>query len=204
MTGSTSSINSIGGSGNTGGSGVPSVLSAAQTLTFTAAADTYVASDEPNTNFGTEKRLRLDKSPAARSFLRFNLHGLEAPVASATLYVYATSSSKDGYAVGAVGDDSWTETDLAYVNSPTVGAPVGSSGTIASKTWTQVDVSAIVKALASGSATLDLAMLATSETALVFSSREGTNPPILVVTTTAQPPSAVAPAEGASRGPGSQ
>lgn len=158
---------------------VPAPIAGAQTVTFTAAADTYISAAEPTGNFGTETRLRLDASPAAVSYLRFNVQGLAAPVTNATLNVYANSKAKDGYQAAAVADDSWTETELTYDGAPAVGAPAGSSGAFAAKTWTQVDVTALV----TGNGTVDLALLETSETSIVLSSREGTNAPVLVVTT---------------------
>ncbi len=158
---------------------VAALVSGAQTYTFTAAADTYVSATEPTTNFGMETRLRLDASPAAVSYLRFNVQGLAGPVASATLNVYANSKSKGGYQAASVSDDSWTETGLAYDNAPAVGAPMGSSGAFASKTWTQVDITPLV----GDNGTVNLALLGTSETSIVLSSREGTNAPVLVVTT---------------------
>ena len=157
---------------------VPPPVAGAQTITFTAAADTYVSASEPTSIFGTETRLRLDASPAAVSYVRFNVQGLGGPVTSAMLNVYANSKSKGGYQVAGVSDDTWTETEMTYGDAPAVGAPVGSSGAFASKTWTQVDVTGLVD----GNGAVDLALLGTSETATVLSSREGTNAPVLVVT----------------------
>ncbi len=70
--------------------------------------------------------------------------GLAGPVTSAMLNMYANSQSKGGYQVAGVGDDTWTETAMTYGDAPAVGAPVGSSGAFASKTWTQVDVTGLV------------------------------------------------------------
>lgn len=160
----------------------PAPINGVQTLTFTTVADTYVSADEPTSNFGMETRIRLDASPATVGYLRFNVQGLTQPVTSAMLNVYATSKSKDGYAAAVVADDTWLETELTYGSAPAAGAPAGSSGAFNSKTWTQIDVTALV----TGNGTLNLALLGTSETATVLSSREGTNPPVLVVTTGAE------------------
>jgi hypothetical protein len=158
---------------------VPTSVPSTNTVTLMAEADSYVRSDQRNGNFGKSLRLRTDGSPVVRSYLRFNVQGLEGPVANATLYVYANSGSSTGYQVGGVSDNRWTEARLTYKNAPAVGSPVGSSGAIEPNTWTRVDVTALV----GDNGTLNLAMFASNETAIAFSSREGTNPPLLVVAT---------------------
>ena len=157
-------------------------VSASNTFTFTAAADSYVVSTDPSANFGNSVQLRVDGSPTARSYLRFNVQGLVDPVANARLNVYANSGSSSGYQVGGVSDNNWTETGLTYNNAPAVGAAVGSSGAIASNTWTRADVTALV----GSNGTVNLAMGGTNDTAISFSSGEGANPPLLVVTTGVQ------------------
>ncbi|MBS4062084.1 MAG: hypothetical protein KG029_16930, partial [Bacteroidetes bacterium] len=54
----------------------PTITSAQATgFTFTTVADTYVAEDYPDTNFGTNPSLRLDNTPLMRSYLRFTVSG---------------------------------------------------------------------------------------------------------------------------------
>ena len=54
----------------------------------------------------------------------------------------------------------------------------GTSGAITSNTWTTVDVSSVIN----GNGLLSMAMIGINSTAIAFSSREGANPPQLVVT----------------------
>ena len=114
-------------------------------------------------------QLRVDGSPTARSYLRFNVQGLVDPVANATLYVYANSGSSSGYQVGGVSDNNWTETGLTYNNAPAVGAAGGQFRGCCVEHLDQVDVTALV----GGNGTVNLAMGGTSDTAISFSSREG-------------------------------
>ena len=162
---------------------VPTIVPAtSQTYTFTAAADSYVLATYPSTNYGNSVQLRVDGSPVTRSYLRFNVQGLAATVTSAVLQVYANSGSSSGYQVGAVGDNSWTETGLTYSSAPAVGAAAGSSGAIAANTWTRANVTTLVR----GNGAINLALGGINSTAISFSSRQGAHPPQLVVTTGGQ------------------
>jgi hypothetical protein len=193
-TGSYSDHFTIGGAGAPMPTPVPTPVASSSTFTFTATADTNVRSMYPQSNYGNSLQLRVDGSPISHSYLRFDVQGLVDPVTNATLYVYAASGSSRGYQVGGVSDNSWTESELTYDNAPAVGASVGSSGAIATNSWTAVDVTALV----GGNGSVDLAMGRTSDVGVTFSSREGEQPPLLVVTTgvpgTAGAASAPAPA----------
>jgi hypothetical protein len=68
---------------------------------------------------------------------------------------------------------------FTFSNAPTFGASVGTSGAITANSWTSVNVTALV----TGAGTYNFVMTTTSNTATSFSSREGPNPPQLVVVT---------------------
>lgn len=59
----------------------------AATATFTATADTYVQASTPATNYGTSIQFVADNSPVHRSFLKFTVSGLTAPVTNAKLRI---------------------------------------------------------------------------------------------------------------------
>jgi hypothetical protein len=81
--------------------------------------------------------------------------------------------------VRSVADNTWSESALDWANAPPIGATnVGTSGAITSNTWTTVDVSSLIN----GNGLLSMAMIGINSTAIAFSSREGANPPQLVVT----------------------
>ncbi|MCL4251184.1 MAG: DNRLRE domain-containing protein [Anaerolineae bacterium] len=152
------------------------------TLTLTAMADSYVNSSSSGSNYGSSTAIRTDNSPVINSYLRFEVPALSGSITSATLRVYANSSSSVGYAVhGTTG--AWDEVTITYSNAPAFGTSVGSSGAITAKTWTQVDVTALLI----GGGQVNFVMTSTSNTATSFSSREGANPPELVISVAGSP-----------------
>ena len=63
-------------------------------------ADTYVNASVPASNFGTSSILRTYSSPEQRSYLRFNISGVNGrTVTRAQLRLYANGSSTAGYRV---------------------------------------------------------------------------------------------------------
>ena len=146
-------------------------------LTFTPAADAYVSSASPTSNFGLSV-LRVDASPDLHSYLRFNVQGLSGTVQHVTLRVFANSANSIGYDVRGVSDTSWSESGLTYANAPPVGAIIGSSGRFSTGTWTTVDVTTWV----TGNGVWSLALTTTSGTATSLASRESAStPPQLVI-----------------------
>jgi parallel beta-helix repeat protein len=145
-------------------------------VTFTPVADAWVDSSTPDGNFGTASTLRVDASPIRRIYLRFSVQGVSG-VASATLRLWAASSSSVGHEVGLVSDNTWGETTITYSNAPAFGASVGSSGPFTSGNWIEVDVTSIV----SGNGVVSLVVSTPSNTAISYGSREGANDPQLVV-----------------------
>jgi len=140
--------------------------------------------------------VRADGSPDLNSYLRFDVQGLTGSVTSATLRVYANSASSLGYDVYTVSDNTWTESTITYSNAPAMGSQLGSSGTFSAGTWTSVDVTSYI----TGDGTYNLAFSTTSSTNITLrlrreklrlrsgqGSREGANPPQLVIETSGGP-----------------
>ena len=124
--------------------------------------------------------MRVDASPTVRTYLRFNVQGLTAPAAKATLRLYAIDGSNTGFEVRTVSDNAWGERTINYSNAPPFSSsPTGSSGTFAASRWTSVDVTSAV----TGNGTYSFALLTSSATRIRFSSRQGERPPRLVVET---------------------
>ncbi|MCL4251185.1 MAG: DNRLRE domain-containing protein, partial [Anaerolineae bacterium] len=148
------------------------------TLTLVTTADSYVNGDTltQDTNYGLSNALRTDNTPIVNSYLRFEVPNLSGNILSVTLRVFANTGSAIGYSVhGTTGG--WGETTLTFNNAPSFGGSVGSSGNFGAGTWTQVDVTALV----TGSGQVNFVMTSTSNTATSYSSREGANPPELIV-----------------------
>ncbi len=145
-------------------------------VTLLPAADAYVYSLQPGINYAANAALRTDSSPLMRSFLRFDVAG-RSGAPQVVLRVYAETANALGLDLRAVADTSWTETGLTYNNQPAVGPVLASSGPIAAGTWLTFDVTAAV----TGDGPVSFALTSESPTAIRLSSREGANPPQLVL-----------------------
>ncbi len=161
--------------------------------TFTPVADSYVSAGATATNYGTLTALRVDGSPLIRSFLRFTVSGLSGTVSSASLRIYANTAQSPGFDVYAVASNSWTETGITYANAPTLGAKLGSSGTVTAGSWKTINVTAFV----TGNSTYTFALTTSGSTALSLASREAANKPQLVVETSGVPTSVTLPVRAA-------
>jgi PKD repeat protein len=163
---------SVGASGG-GGEG--------QTLTFTSTADSYVVQNKANNNYGSAKdlRIRSTSSQTHIGYVRFDVGGLGGSVTSATLRLYVTDPSYDGGSVYLVSND-WGESTITWNNAPAIStAPLGSTGDVVTGTWVEVDVSAAL----TGNGSVSFALRSDASNSALYSSREGTNPPQLVVMT---------------------
>ncbi|MCW2598699.1 MAG: hypothetical protein JWM02_528 [Frankiales bacterium] len=154
--------------------------------------DSYVDASVPTANYGGLTRLRIDSSPDARSYLRFDLSGVTGTVTRAILRITPTSSLSAGLDVRSVVDDTWTERGITFNNAPAIGPVGATSGAGTSGTALAVDVTSIVTA----GGHVNLVLTARSSTAVSLASRESTTPPSLTVdtTTNVSPQNSVAPA----------
>jgi hypothetical protein len=154
--------------------------------TFVPVADGYVSSQQAGRSYGTAKVLRTDAAPdTVRSYLRFRVAGLDGPVRSATLHLYAESASRRGVEVRGVADSGWQERTLRYASAPPLGAAVASTGPVRARTWVTVDVTPLVK----GNGDVGVALVALGPSAIRYASREaGSLAPQLVVQAGAERP----------------
>jgi len=153
------------------------------TTNIVPAADAYVNSASPSTNYGSSTQLRGDGSQVVLSYLRFNVSGLSGAVTSATLRIYANSFSNGGYSIHGVSNNTWAEGTITYANAPAVGSVMGSSGAFGAGVWTSIDVTAYV----TGNGSYNLALTVSGSSAISFASREsGAQSPQLVVVTGAE------------------
>jgi Bacterial Ig domain/Calcineurin-like phosphoesterase len=148
--------------------------------TFTPVADAYVKSANTTTNYGTATTLRTDASPTIRSYLRFNVQGLNNTIKRATLRIFANTANNGGYIVNSVADNTWVESTINYNNSPSMGGALVSSGSVSANSWVTVDVTSYI----TGNGTYNFGLTSTSSTELSLASREaGANAPQLIVET---------------------
>ena len=162
---------------------VPTVTptqSGGSAVTLIPAADAYVNSGAPSTNYGSATQIRVDASPVVNSYLKFNVQGLSGSVASAQLRIYANTGSGAGIQVYGVSNTSWVENTITYSNAPAIGSLGGSLGGFTAGTWITVDVTPLI----TGNGTFSLALTGVDGTAISMASREsGANAPQLIVTT---------------------
>jgi hypothetical protein len=151
-----------------------------QQVTFVPVMDSYVNADSPTTNYGTATTFRVDGSPIVRSYLRFNVTGLNGTVTRATLRVFANSAASSGVTANTVNNNTWTETGITYNNAPAPGSALGSSGSFGSGVWITMDVTAYI----TGNGTYNLALTTPGNTAVSLASREaGAIAPQLIIET---------------------
>lgn len=159
-----------------------SQISATTTLpTIIAEADSRVMEANPTTNygtFGTVLYVEGGTDPDIDSYLRFTVAGTSGTVSNAKLRLYVAEGTNNGPALYTT-SNSWTETGITWNNrpAPTSGA-LDDKGALTTNTWVEYDVTSVVK----GDGTYSFLLATDSTDSLSLSSREGGNPPQLVVT----------------------
>lgn len=120
---------------------------------------------------------RVDGSPIVRSYLRFNVTGLNGNVTRATLRIFANSGSSAGVGASGVSNNTWTETGITFNNAPPLGSTLGSTSSFGSGTWITIDITAYI----TGNGAYNLALTTAGTTAISLASRESANDPQLIV-----------------------
>jgi len=110
---------------------------------FAPDADAYVTAAVPKRNFGKARILRTAKRPSTRSYLHFTLTGIDAPVTSATLRVYARARVK-GLAVRSTSAN-WSERAITFKNAPRAGGVVARAKRVRARRWVSLNVTKAVK-----------------------------------------------------------
>ena len=150
------------------------------TLTFAPVADAHIQSSLPASNFGAATTVQVDGSPVKDGLLKFTVSGVGSrQVTSATLRLFCGDSSNLGGQFRRVLDTSWTENGVTWNNAPAAEATVfGSLGSVSAGLWYTVPVPFIT-----GDGTYSIRFTSTSTNGADFSSKEGANPPQLIVNT---------------------
>jgi hypothetical protein len=147
---------------------------------FAAEADARVRESHPGTNYGDDPTLHADGAgdPAIESFIRFTLTEVAGPIQSARLRLYvADNGTRDGPAVYAT-DNSWEEGSVTWKNRPTpTSEAADNKDRIGTNNWVEYDVTSLV----ASSGTYSFVLVADSSDGVIFSSREGEQPPQLVL-----------------------
>lgn len=160
-------------------------------LRFFADADTYVKEAESTTNFGEKSTLQVDGGePADESFIRFTVKNVSGTILSAQLRLYTNkNSTKDGPVIYAT-SESWDEEKLTWGQRPNHdAAALDNKDQLDAESWVEYDVTSAI----TGNATFNFILAGDSKDAVVFSSRESSQPPELVVTFIPDAPTALPP-----------
>jgi hypothetical protein len=166
------------------------------TRTINPDRDSSVSASAPtSTASGTAKTLSLDGSPVRRAYLRFPVPA-GTPTA-ARLRVYAAAKSSSGIMVAkATGPraTTWLESDLNFNNAPAFGPAFATRSTMAAG-WNEIAIP--VAQLDPGAATT-FVITRSATTLCDLQSRENTNKPQLVVTSSSSSAQALLNTRGAS------
>lgn len=164
----------------------PAISTATTTLTLGSAADAWVDSSSPTTNYGSHNRLKVrTASRRFESFLRFTVSG-SGTVSAARLRLFVADTSADGGALHLT-SGGWSEAGLTWSNRPMpVGGPLAAIGAATTKAFVEVDLGSAI----SGDGTYDFVITGGIADAAGYHSRESSasRRPQLVLTTSGAPP----------------
>lgn len=152
------------------------------TQTFAPVADVYAKESEPTLNFKSTSNLRVKDEAGNRywSYLKFAVSGVAGTVQSAKLRLFVVDPSADGGSLRSVPDNAWIESGVTWNAAPAFDSTsLASAGRITTGTWVDLDLTGHV----TGDGTYSFALVNTSSDSAIYNSREGANPPQLVVVT---------------------
>jgi len=169
--------------------GVSAPRASAATPTFIAGADGYVLSSKPTTSFGSSTSLQVARSSStSRTYLQFDVTGVATSVTAVTLRLYATDRSAKTVTIAKTATG-WTESSLVWNTAPAASGPTIGSMSVKATGWAQASLPA---ATITGDGRYAFVLDLASSDAAVFQSREGANPPQLIVTAAAPSPTPTA------------
>ena len=149
-------------------------------------ADAYVQSAQPSTNFGASSELRVRNGGSSgtwRSYLRFDLSAVTAPILSARLRLFCTNPSSDGGALHSVAG-AWSEGSITSNNAPAPSQPpLLPAPAVSDDTWIERDVTGAILA-----GVRNFELVSANDNGAIYSSREGAQPPELVLQLGTPPP----------------
>lgn len=155
------------------------------TVVLQPLADAFVSADAPGTNFGTETLLQIDGSPQKLSYLLFDLQEVAgATLRSAHLRLrvaaVADAESTSSQSVRLADGRDWGETSLSFANRPGLeNGQIGTANGGSQGEWISIELDTALQILFGESVTL--AVESSGSDGLDVSSREGSDPPHLVL-----------------------
>lgn len=131
-------------------------------------------------NYGAATSLQVDNSPVKHILIKFTVSGLNGKqVSNAKLRFYNLDPSSKGGDFYAVSDNSWQQATVTWNNAPAaLTTQLASLGAVSAGNWYEIDLTSLI----TGDGTYSLRISSTSSDGADYSSKEGTNPPQLVIT----------------------
>ncbi|MFJ6313028.1 phytase [Pseudarthrobacter oxydans] len=154
-------------------------VAAPTTVTLTAAADSYVSTASPNSNFGRAKTLTVSDS-TYRALLRFNVTlPSGSTVTNITLRLYSNTSVSGSFIVHPA-SNSWSETTVTAANQPVwQTTELARSGLLRARQYASA---ALPTNAITGSGNFNVGVDTTAGVQGSLDSREGAKRPQLVIT----------------------
>eukprot|EP00985_Skeletonema_marinoi_P025844 scaffold19363_cov164-Skeletonema_marinoi.AAC.5 len=147
--------------------------------------DASIVQDQPDENYGLETELRIDQDTGVFDVLiRFDTSNMNInSVSSATLRLYCIDGSTSG-GIFTTSTPNWDEESVTWSNAPTSYdiEVLGSLGNVYAGEWYELDISKVF-ANPPNSLTKALSIRISSESwnRAIYSSKEGSNPPQLLL-----------------------
>jgi len=154
------------------------------TITYTTEADTRVSQNSPSTNYGSQSNLLINGADGAAQIglIRFTVSGTGGSIQNVKLRVFCTSNGTSDGPAAYLAENDWIEKGTGGVTWNTqpalLSGVLDNKEAIGTNSWVEYEVTALI----SGDGTYTFALVGDGTDGVTFSSREGTDPPQLVVT----------------------
>lgn len=151
---------------------------------FTPLDDATINGVFPTSNYGSGLQLSVDTDPIEDFLIKFQVTGMsDKEISRVTLKLYNNNDSSVGGNFYQVLDNSWTEQTVNWNNAPVAEAAlIKSLGQVLLNSWVSVDLTSLI----TGDGIYTLRVSSTSANAAKYSSKEGTHPPVLEITTNSE------------------
>ena len=114
-------------------------------LSIKSSDDAYVKSKSPTRNYGSATTMKVDGRPVSYSYIKFDLSNVSlSEIASATLHMKVTNSSRSTQNIGLLSTNAWGEDTITYNNRPTESTFIASTSDNRSGEWTDIDITSVV------------------------------------------------------------
>ncbi len=162
----------------------PTAISSGPDLVLIPSDDATIVEGHADENYGKESTLQVDDdSGTYNSLIRFDLSDVDtSSVTSATLRLFCTDGADDGGIFGKTIDSNWDEASVTWKSAPAAfGAPFHSLGHVQEATWYDIDVTDVFFTAHNTLNAVSIRITSKSWNRAGYSSKEGSNPPQLVI-----------------------